>query len=139
MGKKVSTEQFIERAREVHGNKYDYSKVEYIDNKIKVCIICPKHGEFWQIPNSHLKGCGCFQCGVENSAKGHLSNKDEFVKKAKKIFGAAYDYSNVIYNKSSEKVSIKCNKCGSEFLITPNNHLKGQGCPVCAKEKKRCS
>lgn len=136
MPKKVTAKQFLEKARKIHGDKYDYSKIEYVDTKTKVCIICPKHGEFWQSPASHLKGHGCFQCGVENSAKGHLSNKDEFVKKAKKIFGILYDYSNVIYNKSSEKVSITCNKCGNSFLITPNNHLRGQGCPICAKEKK---
>ena len=57
-----TNEEFIERAREVHGNKYDYSKVEYKDNRTPVCIICQKHGEFWQTPMSHLSGCGCQKC-----------------------------------------------------------------------------
>ena len=55
-------EQFILKARQVHGWKYDYSKVEYVDNYTKVCIICPEHGEFWQTPYNHLKGCGCKKC-----------------------------------------------------------------------------
>ena len=56
------TENFIETARKIHGDKYDYSKVEYINNSTKVCIICPEHGEFWQTPNKHLSGCGCPKC-----------------------------------------------------------------------------
>lgn len=59
---RLSIEKFIEKARNTHGNKYDYSKVEYIDARTKVCIICPKHGEFWQKPREHFKGFGCPQC-----------------------------------------------------------------------------
>jgi hypothetical protein len=64
-------EDFIREAKEVHGDKYDYSKVEYINSKTKVCIICPEHGEFWQIPYDHLKGCGCQKCGFITMAKKH--------------------------------------------------------------------
>lgn len=136
MRKKLTTKEFIEKATQIHGDKYDYSKVEYVNSSTKVCIICPKHGEFWQIPNSHLKGCGCFKCGVENSAKGHLYNTKKFIEKAKFIFGNSYDYSEVKYVSSSKKVKIKCNKCGNVFEMTPNNHLSGQGCPKCASKKK---
>ena len=59
---KYTTKDFIEKARKVHGNKYDYNKVEYINNHTKVCIICPIHGEFWQKPNDHLSGYGCAKC-----------------------------------------------------------------------------
>ena len=62
--KNVTSGEFIEKARKVHGNKYDYSKVNYVDNSTKVCIICPEHGEFWQTPNDHLNGCGCSICGL---------------------------------------------------------------------------
>ena len=55
----LKNDDFIKKSREVHGDKYDYSKVEYVKNHTKVCIICPKHGEFWQVPNSHLNGNGC--------------------------------------------------------------------------------
>ena len=62
MSKKKTTEQFIEEARLTHGDKYDYSKVEYENNKKPVCIICPEHGEFWQQPSNHLHGAGCPKC-----------------------------------------------------------------------------
>ena len=60
--KKLTTKDFIERSKKVHGDKYDYSKVEYINYHTKVCIICPVHGEFWQKPTNHLSGCGCQIC-----------------------------------------------------------------------------
>jgi hypothetical protein len=63
MSKVSNTEEFIGKARKIHGDKYDYSKVNYINNRTKVCIICPIHGEFWQTPKEHLNKCGCFKCG----------------------------------------------------------------------------
>lgn len=62
MTKKSTTEEFVSKARLVHGYKYDYSKVEYINSKTKVCLVCPIHGEFWQRPNDHLHGKGCRFC-----------------------------------------------------------------------------
>ena len=59
MPKRFTKEDFIERAKKAHGDKFDYSKVEYINIETKVCIICPKHGEFWQRPNDHIRGIGC--------------------------------------------------------------------------------
>lgn len=70
MPKKLTTEEFIRRAKAVHGDKYDYSKVEYANNCTKVCIICPIHGEFFQIPKSHLQGQGCAKCGINHNRKG---------------------------------------------------------------------
>lgn len=66
---KLTTENFIKKSRLIHGDKYDYSKVDYVNNRTKVCIICPEHGEFWQRPNSHLNGRGCSKC---NSSKMEL-------------------------------------------------------------------
>jgi hypothetical protein len=63
MGKRLTTKEFIEKAGKVHGDKYDYSKVEYVNSVTKVCIVCPIHGEFWQTPNKHLGGKGCYFCG----------------------------------------------------------------------------
>ena len=74
---------FIEKAKEIHGNKYDYSKVEYKNLRTKVCIICPKHGEFWQIPYSHLKGFGCSKCGHEKTNNSKVSNTFIFIEKAR--------------------------------------------------------
>lgn len=62
MGKKLTKEIFIEKAKAIHGNRYDYSKVEYKNNKTRVCIICPQHGEFWQRPDNHIHGQGCPHC-----------------------------------------------------------------------------
>lgn len=72
--KKKSTERFIEDSTNVHGDRYDYSKVEYVKNSIKVCIVCPEHGEFWQIPKNHLKGCGCPICGLRLSRAGKITS-----------------------------------------------------------------
>ena len=79
---------FITKARQVHGDKYDYSKVEYINNSTKVCIICPEHGEFWQRPNHHLSGHGCPKC--KNVFK---KDTETFINQAKEIHGDKYDYS----------------------------------------------
>lgn len=59
-------ERFLDKAYAVHGDKYDYSKVEYINASTKICIICPEHGEFWQTPMAHLRGHGCPKCGKKN-------------------------------------------------------------------------
>jgi len=79
---KITSKEFIERAKRVHGDKYDYSKTEYVNAKTKVCIICPKHGEFWQLPHSHLSGSGCPIC---NRIKRSLEST--FIENAKKITG----------------------------------------------------
>lgn len=130
-------EAFIEKAEKVHNNKYDYSKVEYVNNRTKVCIICHEHGEFYQIPFNHLKGCGCPKC----APNGVLLTVEDFIDKAKNVHGDKYDYSKVDYKGSKEKVCIICNKIGrngkihGEFYQTPTNHLNGHNCPVCKESK----
>ena len=131
MSKRLTREEFIERARKVHGDKYDYSKVDYVSIHAKVCIICPKHGEFWQDPSSHLSGVGCSKCGHEKIGKKNSSNSDEFIDKSRKVHGDKYDYSKVEYKNNRTKVCIICPEHG-EFWQTPNNHLIGQGCPICS-------
>ena len=79
---KLTTEEFIKKARAMHGDKYDYSKVEYVDNKSKVCITCLEHGEFWQTPHTHLRGSRCPIC--VGRAKMRTS---DFIKRAKSIHG----------------------------------------------------
>ena len=127
------TLKFIEKARSVHGNKYDYALVDYINNRTKVCIICPEHGEFWQTPKDHLSGCGCPKCYSERRKKIRIST-DDFIQRAKKIHGDKYDYSNAVYNGAINYVNIICPEHG-EFKMKPNNHLKGQGCPKCGRLK----
>ena len=117
-------EEFIQKAREIHGDKYDYSKVEYINNKTKVCIICPEHGEFWQTPMSHLQGKGCVNC----IRKVH--DIESFIQKAREIHGDKYDYSKVEYIDYNKPVCIICPEHG-EFWQTPHNHRCGRGCKKC--------
>ncbi|MBR6516374.1 MAG: hypothetical protein IKT40_05915 [Bacilli bacterium] len=133
---RLSTEEFIRRAKEVHGSKYDYSKVEYINSKTKITIICLIHGEFEIVPYAHLEGNGCNKCGI---LKTNLKNSDtlsEFIEKSKQIHGDRYDYSNVEYINNKTHVKLICNKCGFEFSVKPNNHLTNKsGCPNCNKSK----
>lgn len=132
-GRKSNTEEFIRRAKEIHGDKYDYSKVKYVDANTKICIVCHKigpygneHGEFWQLPSHHLYGYGCDKCAKDNLR----STTEDFIKKAQAIHGNKYDYSKVTYRHSKDKITIVCPKHG-DFEITPNSHLLGYGCPYC--------
>ena len=129
MSRKLTTEEFIKRAREVHGDKYDYFKVKYVNSQTKIEIICPEHGKFYQTPNNHLKGKGCPKCNG-----GIFLGCDDFVQKAKKVHRDRYDYSRVEYINSKTKVCIICPEHG-EFWQTPDKHLQGDGCPECAGNK----
>lgn len=129
---KYSNDEFIKHAKEVHGDKYDYSKVEYINNKTKICIICNEHGEFWQTPHNHLKGQGCMKCKLKEQGKRLKFTTEEFVNKAKEVHGDKYDYSKVEYIDSQTKVCVICPKHG-EFWQKPNNHLHGWGCVICGE------
>ena len=97
---------FIEKAKNIHKDKYDYSKVEYIDSKTKICIICPKHGEFWQTPANHLKGRGCPKCSFKKMSDLKLKTTNKFIEDAKNIHGDKYDYSKVEYKDNKTKVCI---------------------------------
>ena len=124
---------FIEKARSVHGDKYDYSKSVYVNSKTKLTITCKAHGDFEQIPNSHLCGSGCPDCGKKARNGRHEPNTQGFIKKANAVHGDKYDYSKSVYIKSKQKVVITCTKHG-DFEQTPNSHLAGQGCRKCGKE-----
>ena len=131
--KRLTNEKFVKKAKEVHGDKYDYSKVEYINRNTKVCIICPIHGEFWQTPDNHLKGQKCPLCANIIRGNTFRSHKDDFIKKAKEVHGDKYDYSKVNYINNRTKVCIICPKHG-EFWQVPYSHLKGFGCKLCNGE-----
>ena len=129
--KRYTTESFIEAAKNVHGEYYDYSEVVYVNAKTKVRIICPKHGPFLQRPSHHLKGIRCPHCGGEIGGQKITSNTEEFVKKARAIHGDRYDFSQVEYSTAVEKVPVICKEHGV-FWMTPQNILAGHGCPECA-------
>jgi hypothetical protein len=121
-----SLEEFIKKAKEVHGEKYDYSLVEYNDCKIKIKIVCPAHGVFEQTPDSHIRGAGCPSC----SGNKKLTTK-EFIKKAKEVHGEKYDYSLTDYKGVDNIIKIVCPIHGI-FEQTPYKHVRRkQGCAVC--------
>jgi len=129
IGKNKTTEELIEEMREIHGDKYDYSKVEYTSAITKVCIICYKHGEFQQTPNKHLGGKGCPKCVGKNKTT------EEWIKEVKQVHGNRYDYSKVKYIDSIKKVCIICSEHG-EFWQTPLNHFNSNGCAKCVGKNK---
>ena len=131
MARKKTLLEFIKEANKVHNSRYDYSKVDYINNKKEVYIICPIHGEFYQSPISHLKGNGYQKCNG-----GVRDTTEAFIEKARKIHGDKYDYSKVEYKNSHTNVCIICPKYG-EFMQIPNNHLCGNGCKKCRTVKMK--
>jgi hypothetical protein len=132
---KITKEEFIKKAKKIHNNKYDYSKVNYVNNKENVVIICPIHGEFKQRPDMHLyQGTMCPLCSIEKRKKIRSSNTKEFVERAKTIHKDRYDYTKVNYVNSKKKVKIICLIHG-EFEQRPNDHLSGKGCPICSRSK----
>ena len=132
-GKKHRKNDFVERAKEIHGNKYDYSKTKYETSHKKVIIICPIHGEFQQLAGQHLKGRGCFKCGREITGKKKKKSQEDFINDAKSIHGNKFLYDKVNYLDSKIKVIITCPKHG-DFLISPYNLLAGKGCKKCYYE-----
>lgn len=128
---RCSTTEFIQKAKEIHGEKYDYSKVNYINNSLKIKIICQTHGEFVQIPNNHLHGAVCLKCGKTNCSEKLSLSQKECIEKFHFRHGNFYDYSMVKYKNHMTPVVIKCNRCCHIFSQIPNSHLKGRGCPRC--------
>ena len=127
---KIDSELFEEKARKKHGDRYDYSKVNYIDSKTKVCIICPEHGEFWQNPIAHINMNGCPVCSaIEGGVKNRIK-KDDFIKRSNEIHCNTYEYDKVEYITNNVPVIITC-KTHGDFKQTPSKHLQGHGCPIC--------
>ena len=127
----TNVNEFISSAKRIHGDKYNYSKVKYENNRTPVEIICPNHGSFHQRPYNHT-GCkqGCPDCGTWTTAAKKTYKTSEFIKMAKNIHGDKYSYSEVGYKGSKVPVKILCKDHG-EFHQTPNKHLCGSGCPAC--------
>ena len=126
-----TTEDFITQAKATHKDKYDYAKVNYINNNTKVTIICPVHGEFTQAPSGHLLGKNCQICANKNRAVSKTKSTHAFIQGANAIHHFRYDYSLVDYVNVRSKVSIICLQHGI-FEQTPSEHLSGCGCQSCA-------
>ena len=121
-----TTEQVILNFKLIHGDKYDYSKVNYKGNKVKVEIICEKHGPFYQTPNNHMKGQDCKDCTKITT--------EEFIKRSIDIHKNKYNYDLVDYINMNIKVKIFCSKHGV-YEQKPHSHLYGVGCPTCQESK----
>jgi hypothetical protein len=126
---KLNIESFIEKAKLLHGNKYDYSKSVYTNAFNKLIIICPEHGEFKTTARNHYyKGYGCKKCGYRNPYNKH--NTEYFIEQAVSIHGDKYDYSAVQYNGCDKHVIIICKK-HNKFSQQASSHINGHGCRKC--------
>jgi hypothetical protein len=133
LSRKLTTEEFVLRARQVHGDKYYYNKVNYRSTDTPVIITCPTHGDFSQEPRGHLWGSGCPECYYDKAGEYSKLTTKQFIERSIIVHGNKYDYSKVIYNNMHEKVVIGCNVHGN-FKQTPNSHLHGSGCFKCGKD-----
>lgn len=128
MSKKLTTDEFIEKAVQVHNYKFDYSKSKYINSKTKIDIICLQHGVFKQVAAMHLTGQGCPKCN------GKSKTTEDIINEFNKIHGDRYNYLFVKYKGAYDKVKISCSIHGV-FEQTPNDHLGGHGCSKCGKSE----
>lgn len=131
---KTTEHEFITKIKEVHGDFYDYSNLNYSSALNPVTIKCPIHGEFTQIANNHLNGSGCKECSLDKISNDFSDNTDIFIEKAKLVHGNKYDYSQVNYIDNMTKVKIICSKHGV-FEQLPSNHKSGSRCPLCTISK----
>lgn len=134
-----SKETFIQKAREKHGNKYDYSLVEYQNKEKKVLIICPDHGEFWQRAGSHMSGKGCNACKYVLHSQQTSLGTEEVIRRAMEVHGGTYSYPEQEISNTRDKLHIICKKHGS-FYQNAGNHIRfAHGCPKCKAEKHTAS
>lgn len=126
---RLSREQFIRKAREIHGDKYGYDKVMYVNSDTEVVITCPIHGDFIQTPSKHLRGHGCQKCRLK------YANTDEFVSECRKVHGNGLTYEKTNYIDTNHKVTVTCPIHG-DFMKYPYQLInRKEGCPKCSKEK----
>jgi hypothetical protein len=130
MVRRLTTEEVIQNFKNIHGDRYNYSNIEYINNSTKVTIICSKHGSFQQSPASHLRGNGCSEC---SGKKPHTTK--EVVETFKKMYGDKYDYYMTDYKGALVKFKVLC-KTHGVFETLYNNMLRGWACPECTSYRK---
>ena len=132
--KKLTTNEFILKAKDIHGTKYTYDKVVYLTSKKPIIITCPVHGNFEQSPNSHLAGSGCNRCGISATNQANRQPKSAYISKASKVHNNFYSYVKLEYTTVHDKFTITCPIHG-DFRQKGNCHLSGQGCTECGKTK----
>jgi len=132
--KRYTKEKFLQKSQEQHGNRYDYSQVNYIDQETPVTIICPEHGPFEQKPVKHVNGSKCPKCRPEKNIKW---TQELLINEAKKRYGNNYDYSETVYKTMKTPTTFKCNKHHTTFTQIPKLFLKRPSCPFCIQERKK--
>ena len=132
--KKLSTEEFIKRAKEAHGDKYDYSITNYINRRTKIKYTCPVHGVQEQLPENHIK-YGCGQCGIDKASIKRRVPIENLIKRFNEVHNNKYDYSKMNYVNIDTPIEIICPEHGS-FFQSPYEHQKGANCPKCVKHSK---
>lgn len=130
MIKRLTTEQFIERATLTHGIKYDYSQVLYLRAFNPVLIICPIHGEFWQKPSDHIKCSGCPKCGNLKINKKKKFTQEEFIEIVTKKEIPNISFEKVVYDGKRKDIIITC-KFHGDYTVKAELLLKGHGCAKC--------
>ncbi len=132
--KRKTLEDFISRARHVHGDRYDYCRSRYSGSKSRLLVVCETHGPFGQTPSDHLSGKGCVQCKNDATGKRLRKSFGWFVDRAREIHGNRFTYSADDYSTTRQKVKITCQKHGL-FCARVNDHLNGSGCPACNESR----
>lgn len=124
-------EQFINEANEVHDRLYTYDSTKYVNNRKKIIITCITHGDFEQVPNSHLAGHGCPKCAIDISTNARRKPLTQFIEEANAVHNNTFNYDKVDYVRHTSKITIVCLTHG-DFGQTPGKHLSGRGCPICS-------
>lgn len=132
---RLTLDVVLERFRLKHGDKYDYSKVVYVNRRTPMKIICPIHGEFEQTSDKHYK-YGCWECGVKYRTSNRKFNTDECIKLCIEKHGDRYSYDKVNYVDCKTKITITCHKHGDFEQLPINHYLNGHNCPTCANHLK---
>lgn len=130
---KQTTEEYIRKARAVHGDRYDYSRTTYTKWNEKVTIVCRNHGPFKQRPEAHLRGQNCPRYPVNRKM-----TQEQFLARAREVHGDRYDYSKSVYTRAGKPITIICPVHG-EFVQNVSSHLQGHHCRACANERLRAS
>lgn len=131
---RLTNKEFIDRAKSIHNDKYNYDLVKYENNNKNVEIVCKTHGIFMQTPSNHLSGKGCMGCYKDKKPELRRLDKNDFIKKANLVHSNKYDYSKSFYVDRKTDINIICHKHGT-FKQRPQHHLYGSGCPKCLSSK----
>jgi len=133
MPRKLTTEEYIEKARAIYGDEYDYSKVEYKGSRENVCIICPTHGAF-TIRADHFLERGCPECNYYNYHQSRYRSQEDYIRECNRIHENKYIYTDLHYTGMRGKVDIICPIHG-KFTQIALSHIQGHGCPQCNESK----